>query len=434
MAKRRLKKWGKSLFIFVPPKKEVQASADESQIIFPSATMLTCGDLGKLENLTSESINIKLRKLKRLILVFSSNDINVLQIECPQLSKKNLELALPNLAEEYLLTKLDETSLVPGNYINNRQTIYVLDKIFLTQILDIFRQSKIKSIYFLSDQVGIPDPDSNQIYGRLLKYKKSNNISIKTEINTILSVSLDNKEIANFPEKLIQIFLKNKNDKNLSLDVPASFIVDYQKSIDAIYNAREKISLKTYDWNDFLVKAYANAVTLSSVISKDDDFNLDSSKWKIPAIATLLLIIINTTAINWKWMQMKEEIKISEAFITREFKNYFPKETVMLDPIKQMRQKINYIDNSNLLDQNNFYSLIVGFSEFRETLSKEGDSNSVPAVVAIEYRNKILYVHFEPNQNSILATNRNLLDELGLYVTESSSKSKGIIWKISGIK
>ena len=129
---------------------------------------------------------------------------------------------------------------------------------------------------------------------------------------------------------------------------------------------------------------------------------------------------------------MDQEVSYLNAETKKLFLQHFPDETVILDPVRQMRQKIDENYGTSPPTTDGFINLLTGLGEFRETLStSEIDSSDMPTILSVEYRNKNLFVHFEKNQKTSLENKTNIFTELGLSVAESSSIDKGIIWKIT---
>ena len=243
-------------------------------------------------------------------------------------------------------------------------------------------------------------------------------------------MSLKNDSKVDSLDDVINLLINLNDKKNIELEIPDVLFAKHQDKNQTIEYGRS-ISLKKYNWENHLNQAYLNSINISPLLSFRPKPTIEITKWKIPLILGITLLTFNTISLNWSWWNMENKAYELNEAITKIFITKFPDDKVILDPLAQMRQKMDYLSNSNPSNINSFMSLVIALGEFRETLLSRRPDDPNPGVVSIEYRNRSLYVHFDPKQESILEKNRSILDELGLSVREMSSKDKGIIWEIS---
>ena len=134
MVKRLLSKKQKILFVFIPPSEEIQQTSASGQFSFVSVEMNENGELETAKEINSVQINIKAKNSHRLVLVLASSEVNIMLVKCPRLSDVDLELALPNLAEEHLLTDPADTFLLSGGRYDNKQVVLAYDKKYAKSI------------------------------------------------------------------------------------------------------------------------------------------------------------------------------------------------------------------------------------------------------------------------------------------------------------
>ena len=67
---------------------------------------------------------------------------------------------------------------------------------------------------------------------------------------------------------------------------------------------------------------------------------LELCAWRQPLALAAAVLAINVAALNIDWWRMKAEANSLRASMTQTYKSALPKETVIIDPVAQMWQKI----------------------------------------------------------------------------------------------
>ncbi len=431
MAKRYLIKREWSLLLHIPPKLEKSGPSSLSTQALKYAVMRAEGTLEDKGELSCSAIKEKWPKIKRIVTIFADSDVNILHLEAPQLSASNLKLALPNLVEEYILSGTEENILIPGGRKNNREIVYVADKSYVKNVTESINTFWDKPVYFFTDKISLSEPSSSTIFAKMSEYKATANLSIRTAVDEVYSMSINRDQTATSLDSLTKTIMDFHQGKNVELEIPEHRFLDYQREIkDIEYNG--SIFLKKYNWRKNLNIAHQKSINLSSFLSLRPSSTIKLKNWKTPLILGISLVIFNTVSLQWNWWNLQNKSSELQNSITRVFKTKYPDEKVILDPLAQMRQKLNFDGDLRLSDPNSFIHLLTALGEFKETLLSRKPENPSPRVISIEYRNKNLYIHFDPNNESILDQNKDILEELGLSVKETASKNTGIIWELSG--
>ena len=63
-------------------------------------------------------------------------------------------------------------------------------------------------------------------------------------------------------------------------------------------------------------------------------------RWRWPLILASAVLVINVVGLNVEWFRMKREAAALRATMTQIYKSTYPKDTVIVDPVAQMKQKI----------------------------------------------------------------------------------------------
>ena len=98
-----------------------------------------------------------------------------------------------------------------------------------------------------------------------------------------------------------------------------------------------------------------------------------------------------------------------------------------------MSQKAADQENITSFGQNSLLNLLTGLGELREAISESGGADNINhQITSIEFRDNDLYVFYQKNEEYFLKNYQSVASELGLSISESYSKDKGLVWKISG--
>ncbi len=88
---------------------------------------------------------------------------------------------------------------------------------------------------------------------------------------------------------------------------------------------------------------------------------------------------------------MKREANALRANMMQTYRSTFPNETLIVDPLAQMRQKVIAAQQeSGQMAPDDFLALAANLSEVWDSIANSG--NKMPGIAAIEYRNRSLLV------------------------------------------
>jgi general secretion pathway protein L len=104
------------------------------------------------------------------------------------------------------------------------------------------------------------------------------------------------------------------------------------------------------------------------------------------------LLLINVVALNFDWWRMSREAANLRASMKQIYLSAYPKETVILDPLLQMRQKITAAKHdSGVAAADDFSRLVAEFSQAWDS-THPADSS---AIVSLTYQQRSLLVQLK---------------------------------------
>ena len=100
----------------------------------------------------------------------------------------------------------------------------------------------------------------------------------------------------------------------------------------------------------------------------------------------------NAAALNFDWWRITSEAAALRANMIQSYKSAYPKESVIIDPLAQMRQKIDIAKrNAGLPSADDFTALTAAFAA---AWAKAG-AVSKPGIAALEYHGNSLIVRLK---------------------------------------
>ena len=148
-------------------------------------------------------------------------------------------------------------------------------------------------------------------------------------------------------------------------------------------------------------------------------------------LATAVLLI-NVSALNIEWWRMKSEANTLRSAMTQIYRSAYPNESVIIDPLAQMQQKISIAKrDSGLAAADDFTAMTAAFGEAWAGVT--ATLPAPPSIAALEYHERGLSVRLRgreaPTQQMEAA-----LAERDLSLELAPEQSGTVVWKIRGAK
>jgi general secretion pathway protein L len=141
----------------------------------------------------------------------------------------------------------------------------------------------------------------------------------------------------------------------------------------------------------------------------------DWAKWRWPLRLGVGLLVVNLLALNLEWFSMKREEKEQKNALNQVFRNTYPKETVISDPLKQMQQKVNIAKRAaGQFAVNDFAVMAAQFSQVWDRAGVPG------GIASIEYKDRSLFVRTKPNVQIPMDALRSALAEQSMKISTST--------------
>jgi general secretion pathway protein L len=156
---------------------------------------------------------------------------------------------------------------------------------------------------------------------------------------------------------------------------------------------------------------------------------IDLRPWRWSLALATVALLINLTALNIDWWRMKSDYTSLRTTMIQIYKSAYPKESVIIDPIAQMQQKITAAKHNS--GQAAPYDFTVITASFGEAWNSAVVATGKPtAISALEYHDQNLFVHLKPGSEAPTQQMKTELAKRKLTLDLAPEKSGEIVWKV----
>jgi general secretion pathway protein L len=161
---------------------------------------------------------------------------------------------------------------------------------------------------------------------------------------------------------------------------------------------------------------------------------IDLHAWRGSLLLVSAVLLVNIAALNFDWWQMSREAKNLRAAMLQIYQARYPKESVIIDPIAQMQQKIGSAKQAaGLAIPQDFTALATSFGEAWASIA----ASEKPSIASLEYRDSSLFVVFKTKQSSEdeawAQQLKGTLESYQLLLGDVSVVSDMTHWKVSRV-
>lgn len=374
---------------------------------------------------------------ERVNIVFNACDVTLLEISVPPLSLGRLQRALPSLVEDFLLQDPTSCILTIGPKLPNtdRYLVGVIDRLWFEKIIEIFSSREVSVAAAWPAQLLVPLSPT----GSLLCLKDSLIFRSGPFSGIGIHVSIDSPESCTESLASLLPILKPQAIQPSSADTKVANT--HMKRTIKVFIEKSSIWEQHVQWlskqpeleviTENISSQLWHGVQSCSLNLLKNQFFKDSSEWikriewhnfRVPIYFLLSTVLIYLVSINLHWYELiEEQKKLTEAMIST-LSSTFPKTTVVVDPLLQMRRGLADLrSQSGEFSLDDFIPLVAHFSEF---WTQKSISNQF-LLYKITYHDSRLNIYFDPSKNIPVKDRPELIREarrLGLMVEFSENE------------
>lgn len=385
-----------------------------------------------------------------MVLLLAASDVTLLRLQVPPLSSSRLKAALPNLVEDHLIADPADCVVVAGGLSDGLRTIAVVQRAWfnlLAKTLIAFGARHIAAfpaqlcLSFQSDQPGSvtaainerDDGEQNADIEMTLRLSEQDGIG--------LAITHEKDESA--ASVAIRTLCAVVPEAPITLYVPQSSVRAYQEAVNdptALNNgAQNKVALNKCinvsadNWSRWIAGASVTTLDLMAGLGAGTGPKLDWRAWRWPLALAAAVLVINAAALNIDWWRMKDETSALRTAMIQIYKSAYPKESVIIDPIAQMQQKIAAAKrDSGMAAPDDFTAITAAFGE--AWASAVAAAGKTTAIAGLEYRERSLFVRLKPGSEAPTQQMKAALSKRDLALELAPEQSGAVVWKIGSAK
>lgn len=374
------------------------------------------------------SLSATIAKAQRVIVMLAASDVTLLQITIPPLPAAKLKAALPNLVEDHLLDNPADCTVIAGDLADGLRTVAVVQRAWLEQVRKALTELGARHTRILPAQLGLPY-QAGRIFASITPQNGDMNLTLRLSEQTGLGLTLSTHQA----EEIIQTLCVAVPGEPMTLHVPAEAVREYQETINHA-GLTQRITLASNTWPVWIAGISNTTLDVLSGSQAASVLKTDWQRWRWPLRLAAAVFIFNIVALNFDWWQMSKEAKNLRTTMTQIYQSRYPKETVVIDPIAQMQQKIAFAKrDAGLAMPSDLTSLAAQFGEAWSNLA----STNKPTIASIDYREHTLFVNFTADSangsEALMQHMQTALTGHNLSLTATSTQAGTVTWQIQSL-
>ena len=416
-----------TLYIRLPSKSAADNAQPWLTLACPFAVVAQGSAIGLQGSAPLQDLADKIAAAQRVVLLLAASDVTLLRSKVPPLSSAKLKAALPNLVEDQLLSDPASCAIVAGSSSDGLLTIAVMQRAWLDTIANTLRALGARHITALPAQLCLPCQAGNPA-AAITEQDGNIELTLRLSEQDGIGLTINAGPYDTATHEVIRTVCALVPQKPVALYVPQSAVRTYQDAVNHPDTSNKHISVLADNWSHWIDGAQGVTLNLLTGLAGGGSGSaLEWRPWRWPLALAVVILLINVTALNMEWWRMQNEAAALRTTMLQIYKSAYPKETVVLDPAAQMRQKIAAAKRgAGLPAPDDFTAITAAFGEAWTQVA----AGNPPAIAALEYHERSLIVRLKQNGEAPMQQIKSALAERGLSLESASSESGSAIWKI----
>jgi general secretion pathway protein L len=362
---------------------------------------------------------------RSVVAMLAASDVTLLRVAVPPLSAAKLKVALPNLIEDQLLGNFAETLVMAGGAVGGLHTIAAVQRDWLEQIAKVLMGAGARKIRVFPVQLCLL-PGTGRVVAALTEQGDDVGLILRLSEQEGMGLALASRS----PPSVIETLCSMVRDKPITLHVPREQLEAYQNALgDA--GLADRIDLGTQNWAIWINGVGDSTFNLMEGLDPEPGWGVNWRAWRWPLTLAVAVLFANICALNFDWWQMSREAKNLRATMTQIYQSRYPKETVVIDPLAQMQQKIAFAKrDAGLAAPDDFISLATLFGGAWSNAT----SANKPTIDSLDYHEHTLFVNFKAGANNdsevLMPQIQTALAAHNVLLTASPTQAGGTAWQI----
>ena len=414
------------------PSKAVAGSAQ--QLVTQACPFALASNAGTIEREGAaqlSSLAETIASAQHVVLLLAGSDVTLLRMQTPPLSAAKLKAALPNLVEEQLLCDPADCVIVSAGLSGGLRAIAVAQRDWIDMLARTFIAFGARNI------AALPSQSCLSVEPGIAAAAISENdtiIDITLQLSEQVGIGLTIKAESNqtAAHEVIRTLSAVVTAGPVNVYVPQGSLHTYQESLADNPEQIQRFGISADNWAQWIAGARDTKLDLMAGISTNTGSGFDWHFWRWPLALGSAVLLINVGALNIEWWHMKREGDSLRSAMIQIYKSAYPQESVIIDPLAQMQQKLALARrDTGLAVADDFTAITASFGEAWAGVTAMLASQ--PSIAGLEYRERSLLVRLKPGIDAPTRQMKAALAERGLSLELAPGQS-AVIWQIRSTK
>jgi general secretion pathway protein L len=419
-----------TLYIRMPSKAAAESAEHWAGLPCPYALVSNGGAIEREGAVALPDMGQFVTAASSVVLLVAASDVSLLRVQVPPMSAARLKAALPNLVEDQLMTDPEDCAVVPGAVADGLRTVAVIERAWLDILtravvsLGAHRVAAIPAQLCLPSQEGV-------VAAAVTEHGSDLDLAMRLSAQEGIGLPIWPEHPGEAPQEVMRAMQAVVTGLPITLYVPQALVPAYQETA-AAEEMGQAIDVYADNWSRWLDGAKSASIDLLAGSAAGSGVKLDWRRWRWPLILAAAALLINVIGLNVEWLRMKREANALRASMTQIYKSAYPRETVIVDPVAQMRQKIAAAKRgSGQPSPDDFTMLTAAFGEaWAEATAAQGGGKPGTGIAALEYRDRSLFVRLKPEGEAPTERVKAALAMRELALTPAPPQAGAVVWQI----
>lgn len=440
-----------TLYIRIPSKAIADSTPHWLELACPFAFVTHGNEIDREGALSLPGLAELMAKAQRVLVLLAASDVTLLRVEVPPLSAARLKAALPNLIEDRILADPAECIVVADASTGRSRTVAVAQRVWLELLIKTLNEFGARRIAILPAQLCLPvqtnhsgHTESGRVTAAINDQGACIDITLRLSDREGIGLALNTIAGETNAIEVIRTLSAIVPVAPITLYVAQTAVGVYQDVVShATHGLNRSISVAADNWPLWISGAQEAKLDLLAGSGAKSGHALDWRPWRWPLALGALVFLMNIFAVNIDWWRMKSEAGTLRASLIQIYKSAYPNETVIIDPILQMQQKIaGAKHDAGQAAPDDFTALVAAFGDAWSKAALSSPVGKPVEIAGLQYLERGLTVRFKPALSSAAGSDagvpteqvKALLATRGLSLEVAPKESSSVVWRIRSAK
>lgn len=425
-----------TLYIRLPPQSAADSTAHWLELGCTFALMSRGGAIEREGMASLLDLSGAAAQARRVVLLLAASDVTLLRVQVPPLPAAKLKAALPNLVEDRLVADPSGCAVIAGGLSGGLRTVAVVQRDWLDFLHGTLIAYGARRIAALPAQLCLPWQTGQQaqtggVTAAISEQGKGIDMALRFSEQEGVGLVVAREAHEAPAREAIRALRSVISEAPITLYVPQAAVRTYQEAAGDAAEQTGRIDVHADNWPLWIDNARSTAFDLMAGRGAGYGSRTDWGAWRWPLALAAAVLSINAAALNMDWWRLKGEANSLRAEMVRIYQSAYPKETVIIDPVAQMRQKIAMAArDAGQPAPDDFTSISAALGE---AWSGVAAGKTALAIASLEYRERSLFVRFNSAGGAPTQQMKAALAGHNLSLDPVPGQS-GVVWQIRSAK